>query len=137
MPSHRSHSRPQSMIASDGLYRFKFNLCCPDTALPTMNLFWDVGYDPNVKLTASNAGLTGFESVLVRAYKQALRILNTIYKIQSGHAVTICSLINSYQINTYRINVCQIHTVLYRMYSFKYLVSKIPAESISSSLTRV
>ena len=125
------------MIASDGLYRFKFNLCCPDTALPTMNLFWDVGYDPNVKLTASNAGLTGFESVLVRAYKQALRILNTIYKIQSGHAVTICSLINSYQINTYRINVCQIHTVLYRMYSFKYLVSKIPAESISSSLTRV
>jgi len=132
MPSHRSHSRPQSMIASDGLYRFKFNLCCPDTALPTMNLFWDVGYDPNVNLTASNAGLTGFESVLVRAYKQALRILNTIYKIQSGHAVTICSLINTYQIN-----VCQINTVAYRMFSFKYLVSKIPAESISSSLTRV
>ena len=120
------------MIASDGLYRFIFNLCCPDTALPTMNLFWDVGYDPNVKLTASNAGLTGFESVLVRAYKQALHILNTIYKIQSGHAVTICVPINTYRINTYRI-----YTVLYRMFSFKYLVSETPAESISSSLTKV
>lgn len=120
------------MIASDGLYRFIFNLCCPDTALPTMNLFWDVGYDPNVKLTASNAGLTGFESVLVRAYKQALHILNTIYKIQSGHAVTICLPINTYRINTYRIN-----TLLYRMFSFKYLVRETLAESISSSLTKV